>query len=162
MPTSPVGTFTQTNVTTMSAAQYTAGNDGNWAVAARLIDNFAPRPATTPAMSVVADAGHVFTPTAPTLTEVAAQTVTIAAAPGTGTSRIDRVVVNAASGVASVVTGTAAASPTAPAIPAGCCPVAQVTVASTTTAITSTLITDERDFTGMGGGSMPTGRRSRR
>lgn len=157
MPISPVGSFAETSYPSQSGTAYPLQIDSNWAVSARIIDNFAPRPASPAAMTVVLDAGHVFNPSATTLTEISPQTVAIAAAPASGSSRIDRVVISATTGMASVVTGTANASPTLPAIPSGSCPVAQVTVSSTTTAITSTLIADERDFTGLGGGSMPTG-----
>lgn len=148
-PITPVGTFAPTNYTTMSGTAYPLQIDADLAVAARMIGPFAPHPATTPAMSVVVDAGHIYTPASQSLSELAAQTVSIAAAPASN-SRIDRVVINRLTGAASVVTGTVATTPAPPAIPAGSCPVAQVRVAAGVAAIVSAMISDERDLTGLG------------
>ncbi len=147
---SPVGTFVQPNYTTQSGSAYPLGLDAAMAVAARLIGTFAPHPASPPSLSVVVDGGHIYNPATRVLTEVAAQTVAITAAPASGTSRIDRVVINRYSGLASVTAGVAAVAPVAPAIPPDACPVARVTVAAGCTAIISTLMADERDFTGLG------------
>ena len=109
----------------------------------RLINNFTPYAQTVPNMTISLAAGHVLSGT--TLTEVAIQTTTTFTAP-VSTSRIDRVVISSTTGVYSVVTGTASASPVAPAIPTGYYPVAQVLLTSTSTSITDSMITDERDF----------------
>lgn len=61
-------------------------------------------------------------------------------------SRIDRIVINPATGIASVVTGTSGASPSAPAITAGYAPCAQVLLTSTTTSLGPSNIYDERDL----------------
>ena len=145
-----VGTYGPT-ISTGGGAQtstaYLAQNDANSAVMARSADNFAPHPAATPAMSVVVDAGFVASvlPTGQqVITEVAQQTVTIAAAPGAPNNRIDIVVINSATGVASVIAGTAVTSPVPPAIPAGRLKVAQISVPTGTTVIGNSLITDLR------------------
>lgn len=62
--------------------------------------------------------------------------------------RIDRIVVSAATGSVSVITGTPAGSPVAPALTAGVLPVAQVLMQTSSTAILNTMITDERAFSG--------------
>jgi hypothetical protein len=68
--------------------------------------------------------------------------------------RIDRVVLDQATGTASVLTGAAvSAGPVPPAIPAGRLPCAQIALAAATTAITDDLITDERNLAALGLGS---------
>lgn len=64
--------------------------------------------------------------------------------------RIDLVVIDRMTGVASVVTGTPGATPAIPAIPAGSTPVAQILLQTSSTVITDSMITDMRDFSGMG------------
>lgn len=113
----------------------------NWAVAARIVGAFAPHAQTTPDMTVALDVGALFDGT--TLTEVPAQSTATMAAP-TANPRIDRVVVDSATGAVSVITGTEAATPAAPAIPYGKLPVARVALDPITTVITNDLITDER------------------
>src|SRR5262249_5348570 len=92
-------------------------------------------------MTVRLDAGHLWDGT--TLTEVAAQSCALITAP-VGNPRIDRIVIDKTTGAVSVVGGTPAGSPAAPAIPAGKIPVAQVLLATTSTTITNSMITDER------------------
>ncbi len=70
-------------------------------------------------------------------------------APGSN-SRIDRVVVDRITGVASVITGTPGVTPAVPALTAGVAPIAQILLTSATTAITNSLIYDERDLSGIG------------
>lgn len=113
----------------------------NWAVAARIVSAFAPHAQTTPDMTVVLDAGALFNGTV--LTEMLAQNTATITAPTTNL-RIDRIVVDSTTGAVSIVTGTEASSPTAPAIPLGKLPVARVVLSPSTTAITNDLITDER------------------
>lgn len=62
--------------------------------------------------------------------------------------RIDRVVGDCVTGVISVVTGTEAATPSPPAIPAGKFPIAQVALKTSSTAINNSMITDERNISG--------------
>lgn len=57
--------------------------------------------------------------------------------------RIDRVVLNRSTLVASIVTGAESATPVAPTIPANSLPLAQISLLTTTTAIDQTMITPE-------------------
>jgi hypothetical protein len=145
--TNPVGTWALTNYTVDTATVYKSKIDANCAVVQRPSDNFAPRPAASPAMSVVVDAGFVVR-VAPnglqTIVEAAQATVTISAAPSSPNNRIDLVVVDSGTGVASVIAGTPGASPSPPAITAGKFQVCQVSVPYGTSAITGNLITDLR------------------
>jgi hypothetical protein len=118
---------------------------------ARIAWAFAPHEQVTPNMTVRLDAGAVFDGT--TLTEVAAQNSATLVAPVTN-PRIDRVVVDRATGVVSIVTGTEAASPTPPAIPTGKVPVAQVSLTTSTSTITNTDIADERALSALGLGDL--------
>ena len=142
-----VGQFLQTNYTTQTGTAYPLAIDADWAVAARLVDNFAPHAQPTPNMTVALDAGHVFN--GASLAEVAAQSTGNFTAP-VSNPRIDRVVVDRVSGAVSVVTGTEAASPVPPAIPAGAAPVAQVLLQTTSTSISNSMLTDERDLASLG------------
>jgi hypothetical protein len=129
--------------TSDAAATYKAKIDGNSAVAARIAAAFQCYAASTPDMTVKVAAGSLMVNDA--LTEKAIQTSATITAPVTH-PRIDRVVIDQISGVASIITGTEAASPSAPAITAGKIPVAQIALTTSTTAITNALITDERPF----------------
>ncbi|MGB8181395.1 MAG: hypothetical protein WCF13_03400, partial [Stellaceae bacterium] len=142
-----VGQFLQTNYTAQTGTAYPLAIDADWAVAARLVDNFAPHAQATPNMTVALDAGHLFDGTS--LTEVAAQSTGTITAP-VSNPRIDRVVVDCATGAVSVVIGTEAASPVPPAIPAGKAPVAQVLLQTTSTSIANSMLTDERDLASLG------------
>lgn len=96
-----------------------------------------------PTMAVKVAAGSLFVGGAPV--ENGIQSSSTITAPSAN-PRIDRVVVDAATGVASVVTGAEAGSPVAPAIPAGKLPCARIALATSTTSIGNSLITDERAF----------------
>jgi hypothetical protein len=83
------------------------------------------------------------------------------AAPGAGTSRIDRIYArvfdaDVLGGTSSweigYIAGTAAASPTAPALPTSSIPLAQFTVLNTTTSITSAMCVDQRTEAAVGRG----------
>ena len=76
---------------------------------------------------------------------VAAQSTGTITAPSAN-PRIDRVVVDRATGVASVITGAENASPVAPAITAGKVPVAQVAFVVSQSSIVNADITDERQL----------------
>jgi microcystin-dependent protein len=142
-----VGQFLQTNYTTQTGTVYPLAIDADWAVAARLVDNFAPHAQATPDMTVALDAGHLFN--GATLVEVAAQSSGAIAAP-VANPRIDRIVIDRASGAVAVVAGSEAASPVPPAIPAGKAPVAQVLLQTTSTAIANSMLVDERDLGALG------------
>lgn len=144
----PVGTPTQPDFESQNATIYKGAIDNAIAAQSRLGWAFAPHESDPPAMTVTLAAGALFA--AGTLTEVAAQTTGIIVAPAVN-PRIDRVVIDAATGAAEVVAGAENPAPTPPAIPAGKLPVAQVLLATATTAISNLEITDER--VGAGGGS---------
>jgi hypothetical protein len=79
--------------------------------------------------------------------------VPVNAAPGAGTSRIDRIYARwldadvlggSSSWLIGYVAGVAAASPSAPVLPASAIPITQFTVLNTTTSITTGMLTDQR------------------
>lgn len=212
---SPVGTFGKTYSTgagVQDPTTYKGLIDANFAVAERVVAEYAAHEVSTPSMKVAVDPGRVFNGT--TLTDVGAYTtgtlngttsVTVASASGisngmqvtgrgipagttctisgvtvtlsaaatisaslvpltfstltgtitapVGNPRIDRVVVDRSTGAISVVTGTPAGSPTAPAFGANKCPVAQILLQTSSTAITNSMITDERELGAMGFGT---------
>jgi hypothetical protein len=112
----------------------------NWTVAQRVVSNFAPHAQPIPNMTLALDTGHLLNGSI--LTEVNVQSVGPFSLPLSG-FRVDRVVVNRTTGVASIVAG-AANSSTPPAIPVGTLPVARVMLQPTTGMITNDLIVDER------------------
>jgi len=140
-----VASWLQTVWATMTSTAYKNVIDANFAVAQRMVDNFAPREQAAPNMTILLDAGHTYDGT--TLTEVVAQSTATIATPATGYMRIDRIVIDSA-GVNSVITGTPVTSaPVAPAITSGAFPVCQVLLDATSapvTAIVNSMITDER------------------
>jgi hypothetical protein len=136
-----VSTNKQPDYTAQTATEYKTAIDDSTAVQKRLAAAFAPHEQATPDMSVRIDSGHVFDGDA--LTEVAGQDSAIISAPATG-DRIDRIVLAAADGSVSVVTGTEDPSPSAPSIPSGKFPCAQVLLTPSTTEITNGDIKDER------------------
>lgn len=131
-------------------SSYKAKIDAGFNAQARLGWAFAPHAQATPNMTVALAAGALLQGT--TLTEVAAQSTGSITAPVTH-PRVDRVVIDRATGAASVVAGTEAASPSAPAIPSGKLPVARVALTVGMTAITNAAITDDR----VAGGSVVIG-----
>jgi hypothetical protein len=139
--TNPIATWLLSKFTTQDPTTYKSAIDGNFAVAQRIVDNFAPRQNNPVALNVVLDAGALYNGAA--LTEVAQQTTANIAAPVTY-PRIDRVVINKATGVVSVITGSESNSPTPPALTTSVYPVAQVLLQTTSTYIANSMITDER------------------
>lgn len=95
------------------------------------------------AMSILVDAGSLFANGA-IVSNNQQNSATITAP--VSNPRIDRVVINGTTGVISIVTGTPAGSPVAPAITAGSFPCAQILVQTSSTSITNSMITDERTF----------------
>lgn len=148
-----VRTFVQPDSSTQSETDYPPIVDAAITVLARMGDNFAPHAQAVPDMTVALDPGHLMN--GQTLVEVAAQSTGAITAPTTH-PRIDRIVIDNVTGAASVVTGTEAASPAPPAIPAGKSPVARVQLETGSTAITNMMLTDERDFgnTGTSAGAL--------
>ena len=146
----PVGAWSLTYSTgsaVQTATSYKGNIDGNFAVAERVSDKFAPKPPSSAGMFVVVDPGFVVY-TAPnglqTVTETGTQTLAVSAAPSSPNNRIDLVVVDMGLGTASVITGTPASSPSAPAITSGKLQVAQISVPHGTTTISNNNITDMR------------------
>ncbi len=137
-----VATWTQPNFTTQTAVEYKTNIDGAFSVVGNVAAQFAPHAQDTPAMTIKVDAGYIIHADG-TLTTVAAQSTGTITAP-VGNPRIDRVILNPSTGAVSVVTGTPAASPSAPAITAGYLPICQIALTTSTTAITNSMITDER------------------
>jgi hypothetical protein len=137
-----VAKFVQPNYTTQSAAVYKAAIDAAIAVLATAGADYACHAKDTPDMQVLVDAGQLFT-TGSTLVSNAQQTSATITAPATN-PRIDRIVINDQTGVVAVVTGSEAASPTAPAITAGTRPIAQILLQISSTVISNSMITDER------------------
>ena len=133
------------NFTNQTASVYKANIDAGFAVADRLAWAFAPHQqdqgSPAPDMTLRLEAGAIFD--GATLTEVAAQSTGTIVAPTTD-PRIDRIVIDRASGAVSVVTGSEAASPTPPVITAGKVPIAQVALTVSQTEIVDSDITDER------------------
>lgn len=107
---------------------------------------FLPQPQATPDMTVYIWPGSILTDGS--LTSVFAQSSPTFVAP-VGNPRIDRIVLNPATGAIQVVAGTPAASPVAPAIPTNRLPICKVTLQPSSTVISASMITDER--------AMPTG-----
>jgi hypothetical protein len=146
-----VGTFTQPSFTTMGGTAYKTAIDNSIAALARLANAFSPHERTTPNMTIQVSAGALFSGN--TLTEVPAHNTPTITAPA-ASPRIDRVVIDAATGVVSVVPGTEG-SPSPPAIPAGKLPIAQIALSVGQVAITNANITDERvGITAAGGGGI--------
>lgn len=146
----PASKFIQPNYNTDTGTAYPLNIDSSINVLAQTGVDYAPRAQDTPNMTVIVEAGALLT--ASGLVSNTLQTSPTIVAPASPNNRIDRIVVNRATGVLSVVTGTAAASPVAPAIPADRLPICQFTLTPTTTSIINAMITDERTFTvGVGG-----------
>ncbi len=131
--------------TSQTASVYKANIDAGFAVADRLGWAFAPHEqdvgSPQPDMTLRLAAGAIFDGT--TLTEVAAQDTAVITAPSVN-PRIDRVVIDKASGAVSVITGVEDASPVAPAISADKLPICQVALVVSQTEIVNADITDER------------------
>lgn len=121
--------------------------DGDLAVLARIAAAYAPHETDPASLAIAIDAGHVMVGTM--LIENDEQLVSGFSAP-TSNTRIDRVVLNPQTGVASRIAGTESATPVPPAIPAGFLPLAQVKLRPSQVKILNEDITDERDFTARG------------
>ncbi|HEY0838521.1 MAG TPA: hypothetical protein VGE72_31740 [Azospirillum sp.] len=126
----PVQTFNPTDLPQSTA---------NWAVARRMVGTFAPHAQVSPNMTVAIDPGFLLNGT--TLTEVTAQAIGPFTLPAA--LRVDRVVIDRATGQATILSGTEGAL-TPPAIPFGKLPVARVLLRNTTAEITNADIYDER------------------
>ncbi len=145
-----VSTFTQPDYTAQTGATYKANLDGAADVMKRLGAAFAPHAQSTPDMTVRLDAGAIFD--GATLTEVAAQSTGAISAPAV--ARIDRVVVDKATGAVSVITGVDQASPPIPDMTAGKVPICRVSLVVSQSSIVNADITDERQLGLLGLGSL--------
>lgn len=154
--TNPVSKFTQPDFTSQSAVVYKTALDDAANVFKRVAGPFAPHARSTPNKTVVIDPGWVFV-FGSTTVEVASQVTASIGVPGTN-HRIDRVVVDRLTGVASYVSGVAGASAVPPAVPAGKVPVARIRVSAGVAAIGAADIYDERALTvlGLGDGAQLT------
>lgn len=119
---------------------YKTALDGNSEIAKQIAWAFQCYAQDTPDMTVQVAAGAV--QNGRTLTSVAAQNTGTITAPSVN-PRIDRVVINSL-GVVSVITGTEAGSPSAPAITPDHVSVAQILLATSDTTLLNSQITDER------------------
>lgn len=135
-------TYTPPDSSSQSGTAYKNNIDSAIAVLAELARAFAPHEKAVPDLTVLVDGGRYFV----TGAIVAQNQQTVSGFTATAsTQRIDRVVVDEVTGVASRVAGAESASPVAPAFPAGKRPVCQIGPFTTsTTAITNSMITDER------------------
>lgn len=135
-----VAKFTQPDFTTQSPTNLKNNLESAIKVVAEIAANFAPHAADTPNMTVVVDAGKLWTGSV--YTSKSQQATSTITAPSTN-PRIDRVCLDTAGGV-TVVAGSEAASPSAPDIPVGYYPLCQFQLEASTTAITNSMLTDER------------------
>ncbi len=150
-PPSWSATYRRPSASAQKSSAYKSGIGADFRVLERLLTQFAPHEqdvgSPAPGMEVRLEPGFIWQPSGPTLTEVAAQTVGGFTTPSAGQNRIDRVVVDAVTGIASRIAGVAATgspSATPPPIPYGKLPNARVTLTDADTAITDAMITDER------------------
>jgi hypothetical protein len=123
---------------------------GDMSVLARIAAAFAPHETAPPSMKVAVDAGAILVSGQPVA--IGAQSTGVLTAPLTN-SRIDRVAIDYVTGAISVVTGTEAANPVPPAIPAGLSPVARIQLSVGMQAISNARIDDERLATPSAGAS---------
>lgn len=130
-----------TNFTVDDPATIKAKLDANSAVVTRTAAGFQCYASTPTGMTVRVAAGALFVASA--LVENAIQVSGALVAPVVN-PRIDRVVIDQLSGVASIIGGVEAAVPVAPALPAGKLPIAEISLAVGLVAITNALITDKR------------------
>jgi hypothetical protein len=135
------GKYVAPDYTTQSGTVYPLGIDKTLAILRRLAAQFNPSAQDVPDMTVRVDAGTLYQGT--TLTEVAAQNTVTITAPSVN-PRIDRVVLDPANGVVTVIAGVESATPVPPAIISGFLPICQIALATSTTQIGDSLITDER------------------
>lgn len=145
----PVSTFNQPDFTSQTPSAYKTAIDDAVRVIARMGASFAPHEQAVPAMTVRIDAGIIYSSSTKTVAEVAAQNSAVITAPSSN-PRIDRVVVDRTAGTVSVITGSEAASPSAPAIAGDVVPIAQIALTVGMTEIANTDITDERNVFALG------------
>lgn len=132
---------TTPDMTSQDWASWRANLDAAHVNAERIAIAFLAQAQDVPNMTVRVLAGALMISGA--LTEISAQNTGTIAAP-VGNPRIDRVVLNLATGAIEVVAGTPGASPSPPAVPAGRLPICRFQLSPSTTAIANSMIIDER------------------
>lgn len=135
--------FTQPDFTGQSGSAYKTNIDNAFAAGKTRSVGFNAQAQSTPDMTVKVLSGVIYDSGSQTLTSVADQNTATITAPASD-PRIDRVVIDESTGSVSVITGTEAASPSAPAITAGNLPVAQISLTVSQTQIVNADITDEK------------------
>jgi len=136
-------TYTQPDFTAQSGSAYKTNIDDGFAAAKLPAIGFHAQAQDTPDMTVKVNAGNIHDVGTDTLTTVAEQNTSTITAPSSD-PRIDRIVIDSSTGIVSVITGTEASSPVAPAITSGDIPVAQVSLTVSQSQIVDADITDER------------------
>ena len=144
-----VSTYTQPDHTGQTGSQYKTALDDAAAVHQRIAGPFAPHEKTgaTGEMQVIVDPGAVFD--GADLVELGEQSTGVIPVPTTN-SRIDRIVIDQATGTLSRVEGSEAASPAPPTVPPGKLPVARVSMTTGMVDITNGDIADERTLWPLG------------
>lgn len=133
--------FVQTDFTSQDSATYKASIDADIKVVSRTSAMYAPHAQATPNMTILVDAGSFMYNAA--VVENAQQTTGTITAPSSH-PRIDLVAISQTTGVITVITGTEAASPTAPALTSGYIPIAEIALTVGQASITNSSITDKR------------------
>lgn len=152
MAINPVGTWIDPNFETAAdGTSYKTALDNAARVGKRITNAFAPHAKTAPDMNVLIDAGAVLNDT--TITEIGQQTIGPISAPVVN-SRIDRIVIDKTTGVATRIAGSESLTPSAPALPDEKFPCAQIALAVGQTSIVNANITDERLLGGGGGATI--------
>lgn len=142
--------YAQPDYTSMTGSQYPIAIDNAVAAMARIGAAWHVQATEPASLSVRVLAGALWY--GATLIEAPAQDLGPVTAPAAD-PRIDRVVLDAKTGVATIVTGTEASDPSPPAVPGGALPLARIALAVDQTEIVDADITDER--VAGGGGLLP-------
>ncbi len=114
---------------------------GNIDAALAALGGFWVSQQSPPDMTAAVAAGNLHNVDSETFTVVAAQLTATIAAPSTN-PRNDIVHIDETTGAVGVATGTEAASPTDPAVPAGKIPLARIALTTSTTTVTDSIITN--------------------
>ena len=149
-----VSTPVQSDHTAQTGTVYKTSLDDGFAVAKRDSWAFAPHEQATPDMTVRLDAGFI-PKVAALATEIAAQNTGAITAPTTN-PRKDIVHIDKATGAVGVATGTEAASPVDPAVPAGEIAVARINLVVNQTSIINIDLDDLRNLGFLGLGDLAT------
>lgn len=138
-----VNTFTQPDMSSQGGSVYKGNIEGAIAALAEIAGAFACHQQSTADMTVAIDAGRIYNVDTEVLTSVAATSTGTITAPASN-PRKDIVYIDETSGAVGVATGTEAASPSDPTIPAGKIPVARISLTTSTTEITNADLEDLR------------------